>query len=79
MSYGVRGFKSKKDLKDAVAERGAENVAVFGTSMFGDENGATVADLADNLRAVIVGPDVYNDRKWYANVKTKRDGTIYIA
>ena len=78
MSYGVRGFKTKKALKEAVVARGAENVEVFGTSMFGDENATTVAELAGTA-AVIVGPDVYTKRDWYANVKTKKDGTIYIA
>lgn len=78
MSYGTIGYKTKKALKDAVAEKGAENVGVFGTSMFGDENASTVADLA-GTHAVIVGPDVYNKRIWYANVKIKKDGTIYVA
>lgn len=78
MSYGVSGYKTKKALKEAVAEKGAENVGVFGTSMFGNENASTVAELA-GTSAVIVGPDVYNKRDWYANVKVKKDGTIYVA
>ena len=78
MSYGVSGYKTKKALKEAVAEKGAENIQVFGTSLFGNENATTVAELAQFPSAVIVGPDVYNKRDWYANVATKKDGTIYI-
>lgn len=78
MSYGVSGFPTKKSLKDTVAEVGAENVSVFGTSLFGNEDASSVADLA-GTSAVIVGPDVYSKRDWYASVKVKKDGTIYIA
>jgi len=78
MSYGTdRTFKTKSALKLAVDLEGAENVGVFGTSIFGDERANTVADLA-GTSAVIVGPDVYRTRNWYANVVTKRDGTITI-
>jgi predicted esterase YcpF (UPF0227 family) len=78
MSYGTDSrFASKKALKDAIAARGADNVGVFGTSMFGSETATTIAELA-GTSAVIVGPDVYNDRRWYANVIRKSDGTITI-
>lgn len=77
MSYGTdRTFKTKKALKDRIAEVGADRVGVFGTSIFGNETAANVAELPDG--AVIVGPNVYNDRKWYANKVTKSDGTITI-
>lgn len=65
MSYGVRGFATKKALREAVVEHGAENIGVFGTSIFGNENASTVAELWPD--DVIVGPDVYVRRKWYAN------------
>jgi predicted esterase YcpF (UPF0227 family) len=78
MSYGTnRTFKTKAELRRRVAEVGAENVGVFGTSLFGNETAETVADLA-GTSAVIVGPDVYNRRNWYANVVRKSDGTITI-
>ena len=67
MSYGVTGFKTKKALRERVAEVGPENVSVFGTSVFGNENAQTVADLKPS--DVIVGPDVMVKRDWYANFK----------
>ena len=79
MSYGtVERFKSKKALKEAVESRGANAVRIYGTSAFGDETATTVAGLAGNSRAVIVGPDVNYDRRWYANVTVKKDGTITV-
>lgn len=77
MSYGTnRTFKTKKALREAVEAEGADNVTVFGTSMFGNEEAATVAELkpAD----VIVGPDVYNKRMWYANAVKGKDGKVRI-
>jgi hypothetical protein len=66
MSYGtVRTFKTKKALKEAIAVEGPDRVAVFGTSIFGNETATSVSDLKD--ADVVVGPDVYNKRSWYAN------------
>jgi hypothetical protein len=77
LSYGTdRTFKTKKALKEAVEAEGAENVGVFGTSMFGNETASTVAEL--NSSDVIVGPDVYNKRMWYANAVKGRDGKVKI-
>lgn len=70
MSFGtVMGFKSKKALADAVKSFGADAVFVFDTAMRPHNKGTVaVSELADTS-AVIVGPDVYTDRRWYANVK----------
>lgn len=70
MSYGVDGFKTKKALREAVEGLGADEVAVYGTSMFGNETAQTVAELRPT--DVIVGPDVYNKRSWYATFDGKR-------
>jgi hypothetical protein len=79
MSYGTqRVYKSKKALREDVAARGAHSVGVFGTSMFGDESCSTIEELADSGDAIIVGPDVYSNRQWYATVSRKKDGTILI-
>jgi hypothetical protein len=80
MSYGTTAkFKSKKALKEAVEARGAENVGIFGTSIFGNETASNVAELADqDASAVIVGPDVYSDRRWYANAVRGKDGKVKV-
>jgi hypothetical protein len=79
MSYGTtRKFPSKKAFREFVAEQGADKVTVFDTSMFDNKGTVTVDTLADTS-AVIVGPDVNNDRRWYANVKIdKKTGAVKI-
>lgn len=73
MSFGtVETFKTKAALRRAVEERGAENVMVHDTSAFNGAGVVSVASLA-GTSAAIVGPDVYNKRDWYANVKVKID------
>jgi hypothetical protein len=76
MSYGVAGPKvpSKKALRELVA---AGDVLVFDTSAFSNRGTVSIAELADTS-AVIVGPDVYTDRRWYANVKRDKSGNIKI-
>lgn len=76
MSYGTtRKFSSKKALKEAVAA--GEEVTVFDTSLFDNKGTVPLATLA-GTSAVIVGPDVHSDRRWYANVKTNKAGKVVI-
>lgn len=63
MNVGVRGFRTKKALKEAVKLR---PVPCWGTSFFGP--------LTDGEH-VAVGPDVEVKRDWYARVEVK-DGHI---
>jgi hypothetical protein len=57
-------YKSKKDLKAAVGKP----LRYIETSLFGSE-------YQDNGSFCVVGPDPYNNRKWYAQV-TMKDGVI---
>lgn len=76
MSYGTVGrYATKKALRDAVAAGGT--VLVFDTSAFDNKGTLPVADLA-GTSAVIVGPDVRSDRRWYANVKINKAGKVVI-
>lgn len=60
-------IKTKKALKAAVSEQGAENVQVYDTSAFGNRGTIPVSQLAS--ADVIVGPDVETKRAWYANFR----------
>lgn len=78
MSFGVtvngKNVKSKAALKKAMAED-PDSVRFFDTSMFNNKgSNLRPNDLKPGLD-VIVGPDVFNDRRWFANVKQKRDGS----
>lgn len=68
MSFGVvEAPKTKKAFKELVAERGADGVQVFDTSMHGNRGTIKLSELG--TADVIVGPDVYSSRKWYANFR----------
>jgi len=59
---GVSGFAKKKDLKAAVGKDFRPYVVE--TSMFGNEYKPTG-------RNIVVGPDAYSKRDWYATVTTQ--------
>jgi len=80
MSYGtVTRFASKKALREAVEEVGADKIMVKDTS-FHNPLAHVPVPLSSlvGTSAVIVGPDVNLDRRWYANVKTNKAGKIII-
>ena len=62
---GIYGFKTKKELKQAIGSP----PNFIETSMFGLEY------KGDDGQYVVVGPDPYRNRKWYAQV-TIKDGVI---
>jgi len=64
MTMGVRGYRTKKALKEAVGTP----LRVVETSMFG-------AEFKPNGENVVVGPDAYTARNWFATV-TCEDGII---
>ena len=57
-------YKSKKELKENVGKP----LRYIETSMFG-------AEYRENGKFCVVGPDPYNNRKWYAEV-TMENGLI---
>jgi hypothetical protein len=60
-----RNFKSKKALREALAAN--QVVRMTDTSAF--SNKGTVEPDALSPIDVIVGPDPYNDRRWFANIR----------
>lgn len=57
---GIRGFKTKKDLKAGIGrEPRFIETSLFGPKYQGDGS------------YVVVGPDPYNNRRWYATVKVE--------
>jgi len=61
---GVRGYATKKLLKAAIGKP----LRYVETSMFGPE-------YKETGKFCVVGPDAYNDRRWYAEV-TMENGLI---
>ena len=64
MTMGVSGYRFKSDLKKAVGTP----LNYVETSMFGPE-------YTPNGTVVVVGPDAYSKRDWFAEV-TLKDGLI---
>jgi hypothetical protein len=67
--YGVRP-KSKKALREAL-DANPDSVTFDDTSAFNNRGLVHAEEL--NPSAVIVGPDPYTSRKWYANVVLSAD------
>jgi hypothetical protein len=57
---GVSGYSKKKDIKAAVGQR----LRFVETSLFG-------AEFKPDGTNVVVGPDAYQERNWYAEVTCK--------
>jgi hypothetical protein len=60
-----RNFKSKKALKEAIAA--GQTVYFTDTSAFSNRGTIGVAEL--RAGDMVVGPDPYRQRNWYANIK----------
>lgn len=82
MSYvnvGVKGLKTKKALKEAV-KADPSKVYVFGTGGFvGPTYDGIVSSMPANVKLSVCGPDPYNDRRWWATIERKADGTIKVS
>jgi hypothetical protein len=63
-------FPSKKALRQAVAN--GDVVVLEDTSAFNNRGTVGVTDL--NPSDVIVGPDPYRQRSWYANIQPGKGG-----
>lgn len=60
-----RNFQSKKAFREAVAN--GDSMIIYDTSAFNNLGHVSISELSPI--DVIVGPDPYTARNWYANVK----------
>lgn len=67
---------TKKALKDAV--KNGENVCFDSTSPFTNTGFVDSEDVTESIVLVVVGPDPYTKRSWYANV-TRRNGKVVVS
>lgn len=69
------GSKSfTKTLFTARVKQEPENVRLFATSHMGPQFSGTAAELPKDMEFLVVGPNPYNQRDWYAKVKWDRTG-----
>jgi hypothetical protein len=71
-------FKTKKALKDAVKAKPA-NVYLYATSNMGPKFNGLVSELPDGVTFLVIGPDPYNSRDWYANIKRSARGGFTVS
>ena len=64
--------KSKKQIKDMVADGKAIHVVLEATSIFGNEYEGSVANAPDGSYT-FVGPDPHTSRKFYGTITKKGD------
>lgn len=41
--------------------------------------GGFANEIPSGVKVDVVGPDVYNDRRWYATIERKPDGTLKVS
>lgn len=61
-------FPSKKAFREAMRTN-PQDVIFTTTSMFDSQTQFEGNHLPDNAVLMVVGPDPYRDRRWYANVR----------
>lgn len=80
MSYGVyikgRTPKSKKQIKEAMRDDPA-SVTFYDTSFFNPGPTFDGANVPPSTNLTFVGPNPYQDRKFYGTVKV-RDGKVVV-
>jgi hypothetical protein len=60
-----QNFRTKKALAEAI--KAGEDVTFTDTSL--TDNAGTVKQSMLHLTDVVVGPDPYKERRWYANIR----------
>lgn len=71
--------RRKGDLRRLVAEDPSQ-VVFLNTSAYGDKTPITMAQIPEGHYLIVVGPDPYNDRKWYAQVRlNKQTGKVTVS
>jgi len=69
--------KSKKAVREAVADD-PRRVMVEATSLFGGEYGGSLDGWDGSGHITFVGPDPYNNRRFYGNVVVGKDGKFRV-
>jgi hypothetical protein len=71
-----QNFKTKAELKRAIAAHDA--VQLYDTSWPAAAARMWARELTQDLEWIVIGPDPYHDRKWYATVKRNSKGNLTV-
>lgn len=70
-------YKTMKALREGLAA--GHKIRLFGTSPFGPQYEGPPQEMPKDMEFIVVGPDPYNDRRWYASVKWNKKGVVSVA
>lgn len=70
-------IQTKKALKEAVASD-ASTIFLYSTGLGGPQFNGLASQLPDDMEFLVVGPDPFKKRNWYATVKHGRDGKLTV-
>jgi len=72
--------KSKKAVKDVIAEGGIDRIEVESTSLFSSDGGGSLAEiLAAGKKVAFVGPDPYTKRSFYGTIALGKTGKVTVS
>lgn len=71
------GKKTKTALKKTIAEN-PHSVYLYATSSMGPQYSGPADMLPEDMEFLVVGPDPYNKRDWYASVKRGVRGKLTV-
>lgn len=70
--------KSKKAVKEAVESMDHMDIYIEATSVFGNEFAGSLIAMPSNSKVSFVGPDPYNDRKFYGTITKDNEGNVKV-
>jgi hypothetical protein len=73
------GKKPTKAALKRLLKESPKSVRLYGTSNMGPQFNGTADELPDGTDFIVVGPDPYSKRDWYANVHKGRNGQLVCA
>ncbi len=68
---------TKSGLKKMIQEN-PDKVLLYTTSLFGNQFTKKATELDTGVKYSVVGPNPYNNRKWYATVEKRTDGKVTV-
>lgn len=69
--------RTKKELKEAIADD-PEKVHLYSTNNTTQGWSGYASALPEDVHFLVVGPDPYNKRNWYATVKKNKRGVLAV-
>lgn len=67
--------KSKKQIRESLQSQ-SDKINLEATSLFNNERDGSILEMSPGESVLIVGPDPYTDRRFYAKLIRRNDGSF---